>query len=404
MTEHVKIAIVGSGPSGLSAAARAAELGVSHVLLEAARQPSNTIYKYQKGKHVMAEPGVLPLRSPLSFTAGTREVILGTWDEELRRLGVNVRFDANVMRHRGPARRVPPGHRRRRRDHRRTRGAGDRPAGQHPQARRARRGPADGAVPARRPRRLRGRDHRRGRRRRRRHRERAGADPAEPRDHHQPRRGVQPLQGRQPQPADGGARRKAGSSARLSTTVTRIDAADGDFPLRFVAKTATGEETIKCHRVIARLGASPPRKLVEGFGVVFPNNDAGAVPRAQRAVRIERAGPVHRRRARRLSADQAGDEPGLRGRRVHPRQPGRTGRRAAAEGEVRRACPRHQRHRRHRARSRRTCPCCRASPRCSCASSCSTATLHAPKPGEVIFERNDYTNSFYSHRRGRGRR
>ena len=56
MTEHVKIAIVGSGPSGLSAAARAAQLGVSHVLLEAARQPANTIYKYQKGKHVMAEP------------------------------------------------------------------------------------------------------------------------------------------------------------------------------------------------------------------------------------------------------------------------------------------------------------------------------------------------------------
>ena len=58
MTEKFKIAIIGSGPSGLSAAAHAAELGVSHVLLEAEKQAANTIYKYQKGKHVMAEPEI----------------------------------------------------------------------------------------------------------------------------------------------------------------------------------------------------------------------------------------------------------------------------------------------------------------------------------------------------------
>src|SRR6266567_9596164 len=68
-----KIAIIGSGPSGLSAAAHAAELGVSHILLEAEQHPADTIYKYQKGKYVMAEPSVLPLRSPMSFAAGTRE-------------------------------------------------------------------------------------------------------------------------------------------------------------------------------------------------------------------------------------------------------------------------------------------------------------------------------------------
>ena len=64
-----QIAIIGSGPAGLSAAAHAAELGVSHVLLEAEPHVSNTIYKYQKGKHVMAEPQILPLRSPLTFAA-----------------------------------------------------------------------------------------------------------------------------------------------------------------------------------------------------------------------------------------------------------------------------------------------------------------------------------------------
>ena len=75
MSDIFEIAIVGSGPGGISAAARAAELKVSHVLLEAAPHLSNTIYRYQKGKHVMAEPEALPLRSPLTFSAGSRESI-----------------------------------------------------------------------------------------------------------------------------------------------------------------------------------------------------------------------------------------------------------------------------------------------------------------------------------------
>jgi CRP-like cAMP-binding protein/thioredoxin reductase/ferredoxin-like protein FixX len=89
--DSVRIAIVGSGPAGLSAAAHAAELGLSYVLLEAEQHLSNTIFRYQKGKHVMAEPGVLPLRSPLPFGAGKREQILGGWDERVDKLGVRLR-------------------------------------------------------------------------------------------------------------------------------------------------------------------------------------------------------------------------------------------------------------------------------------------------------------------------
>ena len=96
MSDIVEIAIVGSGPGGISAAARAAELKVPHVLLEAAPHLSNTIYRYQKGKHVMAEPEALPLRSPLPFTAGSRESILDAWDQGVARLGVNVRHGAEV--------------------------------------------------------------------------------------------------------------------------------------------------------------------------------------------------------------------------------------------------------------------------------------------------------------------
>ena len=91
-----RIAIVGSGPGGLSAAVHAAESGVSHILLEAEEQISNTIFRYQKGKHVMDEPRILPLRSPLPFTAGKREAVLGGWQSGLDQSGANIRLGADV--------------------------------------------------------------------------------------------------------------------------------------------------------------------------------------------------------------------------------------------------------------------------------------------------------------------
>jgi CRP-like cAMP-binding protein/thioredoxin reductase/Pyruvate/2-oxoacid:ferredoxin oxidoreductase delta subunit len=91
-----KIAVVGAGPGGMSAAARAAELEIPHVLLESAPLHASTIQRYQKGKYVMAEPNGLPLRSPLSFEAGTREDILATWEHGLRETGVNARYNAEV--------------------------------------------------------------------------------------------------------------------------------------------------------------------------------------------------------------------------------------------------------------------------------------------------------------------
>jgi len=103
--DRYEIAIIGAGPAGLSAAGRACsrdrEAGratPSHVLLEASPAPAKTIQRYQKGKHVMAEPGFLDLRSDLRFGAGSREQVLGTWDEDLAKLGINVRFGAEVTR------------------------------------------------------------------------------------------------------------------------------------------------------------------------------------------------------------------------------------------------------------------------------------------------------------------
>ena len=94
---HHRIAIVGAGPGGLSAAAHAASLGVDHVLLEASPAHAHTIQRYQKGKHVMAEPPVLPLRSELEFSAGTRESVLERWQSGIAATGVRIRYGSEVV-------------------------------------------------------------------------------------------------------------------------------------------------------------------------------------------------------------------------------------------------------------------------------------------------------------------
>src|SRR5258708_14644826 len=96
MTEKFAIAIVGSGPGGASAAARAAQRGVAHVLLERTDHLSDTIYKYQKRKLVMATPEILPLRSDLGFKEGARETVLETWDTGVAQAKANVRHNAEV--------------------------------------------------------------------------------------------------------------------------------------------------------------------------------------------------------------------------------------------------------------------------------------------------------------------
>ena len=86
MADAFKIAILGSGPAGLSAASHAAKLGLSYVLLEKTEQLSNTIFRYQRGKHIMATPNQLVLRSDCSFTAGSREFLLETWNQQTESL------------------------------------------------------------------------------------------------------------------------------------------------------------------------------------------------------------------------------------------------------------------------------------------------------------------------------
>ena len=273
-----KLAIIGSGPSGLSAAAHAAELGVPHVLLESEQHPCDTIYKYQKGKYVMAEPNVLPLRSPLAFQAGTREQILGAWDEGLSKYSVNIRYGAGVTAIEGKKGAFTI---------RTTDGKST---------------AAEAVVLAIG---LQGNLRKLGV---------PGEnlpmvqyqldDPKEYEDETivvvgagdaaienaialaEQNRVIMINRNEE------FARCKEGNlnlilaaikdgklECRYGTSPAAVEMIEtGGCPARLNAKTPTGLEHIACHRVIARLGAIPPRKLVESFGIKFPNADPAAVP------------------------------------------------------------------------------------------------------------------------------
>ncbi len=280
MSDKFDIAIIGSGPAGLSAAGHAAELKLSHVLLEAESHAADTIYKYQKGKHVMAEPGVLPLRSPMSFAAGTRENIIGAWDTELTKLKVNIRYQSLVTGITGE------------------KGAfkialasgasieaGNIVLGIGLQGNLRKLGAPGEDLPMV---------------------QYQLNDPDEFEDETiivvgagdaaienaialaKKNRVIMINRN------DEFARCKDGNlsailaaikdeklECRFGTKVERVEldlTPDGGCPAIFTAKTPGGVENIGCHRVIARLGATPPRKLVEGFGVKFPSADPGAVP------------------------------------------------------------------------------------------------------------------------------
>jgi CRP-like cAMP-binding protein/Fe-S-cluster-containing hydrogenase component 2/thioredoxin reductase len=278
VSDSIRIAIIGSGPSGLSCAAHAAELNVPHVLLEAEEHPSHTIYRYQKGKHVMAEPGILPLRSPITFTAGKREAILGKWDEELKKYKVNIRYRAPVTaitgakgafeiktaggeslkaEHvvlciglQGNIRKLGvPGE-----DLERVQYQLDDPAEYNGETIVVV-GAGDAGI------------------------ENALALAENNRVILINRVDEFPRVKQGNIDLVTAAIRDGKMECRFSTSALKVEAVETDGkPLCFVAQTPQSVENIACHRVIARLGAIPPRKLVESFGIQFPNQTMEAVP------------------------------------------------------------------------------------------------------------------------------
>jgi cGMP-dependent protein kinase 2 len=270
-----KIAIVGSGPAGLSAAGRAAQLGLSHILLEKTGHLSDTIYKYQKGKHVMATPSQLVLRSDMDFEAGKREKVLGTWDQQAAERKVEVKLNAEVKAITGEKGNFTL-----------TLTNGETIAAENvilsigtqgnPNKMRC----EGGDLP---------------------HIQYQLDDPGEYVDEHimvigSGDAGIENALGLAADPAQANvvsimnrsaefARAKqanvdllteAGNTGKINilceTTPARV------VPGFLYMETRDGEQKIKCDRIIARMGSSPPRKFVEGCGIEFSSDDKDAYP------------------------------------------------------------------------------------------------------------------------------
>jgi cGMP-dependent protein kinase 2 len=270
-----KIAIVGSGPAGMSAAGRAAQLGLSHVLLEKTDHLSDTIYKYQKGKHVMATPSQLVLRSDMNFDAGKREKILGIWDEEVATQKVNVKFNAEVKKITGSK--------------------GDFTLaltnGEEIKAEYVILGVGTQGNPNKM--RCEGGDLP--------HIQYTLDDPGEYVDEHitvigSGDAGIENAVGLAADPEQNNTVTILNRSAEFSRAkqgnidlileagrTGRVNVMCETTPLKVAAgwlylETRDGEQKIKCDRIIARMGTSPPRKFVEDCGIAFTSDDKDAYP------------------------------------------------------------------------------------------------------------------------------
>ncbi len=92
----VDVAIVGSGPGGLSAALSCIQRGLSYVLLEKDQTIASTVAHYPKGKLVMAEPYDTVNYSLLPVFDSNKEQIMPIWREVVRQAGIAVRLGEAV--------------------------------------------------------------------------------------------------------------------------------------------------------------------------------------------------------------------------------------------------------------------------------------------------------------------
>ncbi|MEZ4363277.1 MAG: NAD(P)-binding domain-containing protein [Kofleriaceae bacterium] len=95
-SQHVDVAIVGSGPGGLSAALTCINRGLSYVILEKEQLIASTIARYPKGKLVMAEPYDSYNLSLLPVFDSSKEQIIPIWKELFDRIGLRINLGESV--------------------------------------------------------------------------------------------------------------------------------------------------------------------------------------------------------------------------------------------------------------------------------------------------------------------
>jgi thioredoxin reductase/ferredoxin len=92
----VDVAIVGSGPGGLSAALTCIQKGLSYVVLDKEQMIASTIARYPKGKLVMAEPYDTNNVSLLPVFDSSKEQLIPIWKELIERVRLQVKLGESV--------------------------------------------------------------------------------------------------------------------------------------------------------------------------------------------------------------------------------------------------------------------------------------------------------------------
>jgi putative YpdA family bacillithiol system oxidoreductase len=89
------VAIVGSGPAGLSAGLEALRCGLRYIVLEQGSL-SDTVRKYPRQKLLLAEPVSMPLYGDLWVADSSKETLLQVWETIVANTGLQVRTERKV--------------------------------------------------------------------------------------------------------------------------------------------------------------------------------------------------------------------------------------------------------------------------------------------------------------------
>ena len=89
------VAIVGAGPSGLSAALAAIDNKLNYILLEQ-DTVGGTLAHYPRGKVVMTAPAVLPVVGKFQFKEASKEKLIEFWTDAIKTAGVRIKMNTRV--------------------------------------------------------------------------------------------------------------------------------------------------------------------------------------------------------------------------------------------------------------------------------------------------------------------